>query len=180
MKSFNYLKGRDCVFTVSAIENQSDQDATIVNGSFRSAYSMTFPKHALLKNPPLLVAGGPIFQILVLKIGSILWTLSPFKSPCPPALAPYSCLCLYAQEVQGNVISKIFDNLPYMPCQFKIVITKEGLVSLSERCPICVYRDSNFLLPCGHVFCKACVVKWSLPYSSCPLCRTDHVISSLG
>lgn len=48
----------------------------------------------------------------------------------------------------------------------------------TEECIICTLplKNTNVVLPCGHVFHRACVCKWfktNIAAPSCPLCRSD-------
>lgn len=40
-------------------------------------------------------------------------------------------------------------------------------------CPICMCNDSRMFIKtrCGHIFCRDCIVKWSIKNFSCPICR---------
>lgn len=51
------------------------------------------------------------------------------------------------------------------------------------QCPICadMLQDAR-LLPCGHTFCKRCIEQCqaSVIGTSCPVCRKDFFVSSVG
>lgn len=48
----------------------------------------------------------------------------------------------------------------------------------NNECPVCAtefeVNDAVALLPCGHYFCKGCMMKWTTyDKCTCPLCRHD-------
>ncbi len=51
---------------------------------------------------------------------------------------------------------------------------------VGEECVVC-YRNwgVNTLLPCGHLFCKTCIVKWSEHSNTCPCCRREFKVTVL-
>jgi hypothetical protein len=52
-----------------------------------------------------------------------------------------------------------------------------------QRCPICYHAilPLNQLLrtPCGHSFCRDCIVRWFEQSQQCPSCRTRVVVGDL-
>ena len=41
-----------------------------------------------------------------------------------------------------------------------------------EQCPICMAQPANVITQCGHMFCRACIVKCLKKKYQCPLCKT--------
>lgn len=49
----------------------------------------------------------------------------------------------------------------------------EDLYDKEVRCPICLGRVKNALIPdtCVHVFCSYCIKRWRKTSQNCPICR---------
>lgn len=45
----------------------------------------------------------------------------------------------------------------------------------STECCICFEPTRNGVEPCGHLMCKACVVRWAERKTSCPMCKVALV-----
>lgn len=43
------------------------------------------------------------------------------------------------------------------------------------RCFVCFERKPPFVVPCGHNFCKQCVLRNKEVYNKCPMCRDSWV-----
>lgn len=59
-------------------------------------------------------------------------------------------------------------------CQEKMDNLKQRLTCLDQKtCPICYDTFNNpIMLPCTHVFCGGCLLKWMQNGNACPECRT--------
>uniref|UniRef100_A0A8C3V276 RING-type domain-containing protein n=1 Tax=Catharus ustulatus TaxID=91951 RepID=A0A8C3V276_CATUS len=55
---------------------------------------------------------------------------------------------------------------------------------MSGNCAICqdTCNDVASALPCGHQFCRGCILQWAQTNPSCPLCRgvIEHPSPSSG
>ena len=64
----------------------------------------------------------------------------------------------------------------------KIVTLKKRVTeALDEDCSICADKLNNAVLVpcCQHIFCGECVIKWINTKHSCPMCRSNLIISNL-
>ncbi len=184
------LKITENAYIVREVQNDSANNVTIINRTI-SGYSnsILIPKGTSVNRPHLAnlcVIGGVSCYILTITTNIGTWKFRPIKSEsafvgdAERFIAPYTKLGIAFTPKDGqNEVCHVFDNLPYVPCLFKITITKEGLVTIGEECPICSDCEDNFLLPCGHTFCKPCVVKSALPEAKCPMCRSEFDMSAL-
>ena len=66
-------------------------------------------------------------------------------------------------------------------CQEKIDNLKQRLTCLDEKtCSICYDNFNNpIMLPCTHVFCGGCLLKWMQTGNACPECRTIISVKKL-
>eukprot|EP01103_Thecamoeba_quadrilineata_P018853 TRINITY_DN7409_c0_g1_i1.p1 TRINITY_DN7409_c0_g1~~TRINITY_DN7409_c0_g1_i1.p1 ORF type:complete len:184 (+),score=22.64 TRINITY_DN7409_c0_g1_i1:35-586(+) len=46
----------------------------------------------------------------------------------------------------------------------------------SNECVICMEREAQVVLTCGHIFCEECVKLWSEKSETCPMCRADSML----
>ena len=44
-------------------------------------------------------------------------------------------------------------------------------------CAVCYKNwNVNMVLPCGHKFCKQCILQWAKVQNTCPCCRREFVV----
>lgn len=85
------------------------------------------------------------------------------KSNIPPWLAVYITTRLYEQvpsDMPQYDLMKVFFNSVFLP-------------SDPIDCPVCMESkaDEYVTTPCGHSFCRKCIVRWMHKNVHCPLCR---------
>ena len=67
----------------------------------------------------------------------------------------------------------------------KIYIKRDGewdtIPWVGKECVVC-YRSwgVNTSLPCGHLFCKKCILKWAEHSNTCPCCRRTFEVKFIG
>lgn len=76
---------------------------------------------------------------------------------------------LYAEE---NPLCQI-------PYRIEGYVEQNILGPIDDKCPICLTRilaDNMVKLPCNHVFCIVCILRWqhAKKIKTCPLCRACH------
>ncbi|OHF02545.1 hypothetical protein CORC01_02240 [Colletotrichum orchidophilum] len=105
--------------------------------------------------------------------------------PLPPPPPPHLSATTYhyrSQHDSPNASTLSHYNMPRLPRKAQIAkLTRGKLESLTEiveaeTCPVClddlVAGRVVGQLPCGHVFCSACIELWLLKHAyTCPLCR---------
>jgi hypothetical protein len=47
-----------------------------------------------------------------------------------------------------------------------------------DNCVICASKTPNVILPCGHVFCFACIARWFHAHKTCPTCMVPVAVSA--
>lgn len=84
------------------------------------------------------------------------------KSDIPPWLAVYMTSRLYNRipaDLPNYDLMQIFFNCVLLPCD-------------PVECPICMTTDDECVTtPCGHSYCRKCIVQWMHRKVRCPLCR---------
>jgi hypothetical protein len=40
-----------------------------------------------------------------------------------------------------------------------------------EECTVCLDRETDITLQCGHHFCEKCISAWTVKEDTCPMCR---------
>jgi hypothetical protein len=85
------------------------------------------------------------------------------KSDIPKWLSVYITSRLYGQipsDLSSYDLIRIFMNSVLLPCD-------------QVECPICMSNEEEEYVttPCGHSFCRKCLVKWMYKKVQCPLCR---------
>ena len=84
------------------------------------------------------------------------------KSDIPPWLAVYITSKLYEQipsDLPSYDLMRIFFNSVLLPCD-------------PIECPVCLTIDDECVTtPCGHSYCRKCIVRWMHKKVHCPLCR---------
>lgn len=84
-----------------------------------------------------------------------------------------------AEEVKAQRIQSLRQEL--QRCQDKIENLRLRLTCLDQQnCPICYDAFSNpIMLPCTHVFCGSCLLKWMQSGNACPECRSVISVKKL-
>jgi|SaaInlStandDraft_5_1057022.scaffolds.fasta_scaffold35970_2 hypothetical protein len=72
-----------------------------------------------------------------------------------------------------NIFLIINVGLSYVYNRFKIYKNKLPGYSInnSDICSICLEPESNWKLPCNHIFHNKCIDKWCICNNTCPYCR---------
>jgi hypothetical protein len=70
-------------------------------------------------------------------------------------------------------LSYVYNNLSYV--YNKVKIYKNRLpgynIKHEDMCSICLVTESDWKLPCNHIFCINCINKWYTCKNTCPYCR---------
>jgi SNF2 family DNA or RNA helicase len=84
-----------------------------------------------------------------------------------------------APEVRQQRIQTLRQEL--QRCQEKMENLKQRLTCLDQKtCPICYDTFNNpIMLPCTHVFCGGCLLKWMQNGNACPECRSVITVKKL-
>jgi hypothetical protein len=84
------------------------------------------------------------------------------KSDVPPWLAVYITTKLYEKvpsDTSQYDLMNCFFNSVLLPCD-------------PVECPVCMTNDDTCVTtPCGHSYCRGCIVRWMHSSVHCPLCR---------
>lgn len=85
------------------------------------------------------------------------------KTDIPKWLTVYITSKLYQQipsDLASYDLMRIFMNSVLLPCD-------------PIECPVCMCSDKDEYVttPCGHSFCRKCIVTWMYKKVQCPLCR---------
>jgi hypothetical protein len=46
----------------------------------------------------------------------------------------------------------------------------------THECPVCFFRGADHAIPCGHIFCKICLLK--IDNATCPICKKSFIATN--
>lgn len=114
---------------------------------------------------------GPAFRHCI-------WQQLRYSDLCDRDFAPNFVVTKLSREEDGRAVSRILDEVPYVPPQ---LLGAAAARVWPSSCGCCLQDfeplDEVTLLPCHHIFCSDCISAWALAPAkgahSCPMCRAD-------
>jgi hypothetical protein len=85
------------------------------------------------------------------------------------------------QEVDARIATLRSALRVYMDAQAlrrRIDASVAAVLTPSDKCVICATKVPNVILPCGHVFCFACIARWFHSHDTCPTCMVAVVVNA--